>query len=80
MFIRIIQETILLNKSAGDFKAGGQKAHWETQLAKTVLCYWIKIFRDIAQEPLFLQTHLFILMQPEEKNPRAKQACHGAAM
>lgn len=39
MLIRIIQEATLLNKSAGDFKADGQQAHWETQLAKTVLGY-----------------------------------------
>lgn len=34
-----MQEATLLNKSAGDFKAGGQKAHWETQLATTMLGY-----------------------------------------
>lgn len=39
MSIRIIQEDTLWNKPTGDSEAGGQKAHKEAQLAKTMLDY-----------------------------------------
>lgn len=39
MSIRIIQEDTLLNKPTGDSEAGGQKTHWEAQLAKAMLDY-----------------------------------------
>lgn len=39
MSIRIFQEDTLLNKPTGDSEAGGQKTHWEAQLAKAMLDY-----------------------------------------
>ena len=77
MSIRIIQEDTRLNEPTGDPEAGGQKAHWEAQLAKAMLDYSTKTSSYVAQESPFSQAHLLTLVHPKREEPQVPHHSHG---